>query len=90
VPSNPAQRAAEQQEVATAVRAIQILGQAFPEEFKAYIDGKATMTAFIEKMRVTLLKFRPEQEVKQAVGMIAQLLNKAAPQGDPNAATGLG
>lgn len=90
VPSNPAQRAAEQQEVATAVRAIQILGQAFPEEFKAYIDGKATMTAFIEKMRVTLLKFRPEEEVKQAVGMIAQLLNKQAPQGDQSAAAGLG
>jgi hypothetical protein len=63
-PSNPAQRAAEQQEVAMAVRAIQILGQAFPEEFRIYVDGKMTIKAFLEKMRVTLLKERPEGEVK--------------------------
>lgn len=90
VPSNPAQRAAEQQEVAMAVRAIQILGQAFPEEFRAFIDGKETMKAFIEKMRVTLLKFRPEQQVNDAVSMIAKLLGRhGAPTGDPSQAQGL-
>lgn len=90
VPSNPAQRAAEQQEVATAVRAIQILGQAFPEEFRAYIDGKETMKAFLEKMRVTLLKFRPQAQVDNAVGMISKLLGRhGAPTGDPSQAAGL-
>jgi hypothetical protein len=90
VPSNPAQRAAEQQEIAMAVRAIQILGQAFPEEFRAFIDGKETMKAFIEKMRVTLLKFRPETEVQGAVTMIAKLLARhGAPEGDQAAAAGL-
>jgi hypothetical protein len=90
VPSNPAQRAAEQQEVATAVRAIQILGQAFPEEFRAFIDGKATMKAFLEKMRVTLLKERPEEQVSAAVDMISKLLAKhGAPTGDPSQAAGL-
>lgn len=90
VPSNPAQRAAEQQEVATAVKAIQILGEAFPEEFKAYIDGKETMKAFIDKMRVTLLKFRPQAQVDNAVSMIAKLLKgHLAPSGDPAQAQGL-
>ena len=89
-PVNPAQRAAEQQEIATAVRAIQILGQAFPEEFKAYIDGKATMEAFIAKMRVTLLKFRPQAQVEQAVGMIQKLLSpKIGPTANPQQAAGL-
>jgi hypothetical protein len=89
-PSNPAQRAAEQQEVAMAVRAIQILGQAFPEEFRIYVDGKMTIKAFLEKMRVTLLKERPEAEVKQAIGQMAQLLARhGAPTGDPAQAQGL-
>jgi hypothetical protein len=89
-PVNPAQRAAEQQEIATAVRAIQILGQAFPEEFKAYIDGKATMQAFIDKMRVTLLKFRPQKDVDNAVGMIQKLLSpKIGPTANPQQAAGL-
>jgi Bacteriophage head to tail connecting protein len=90
VPSNPAQRAAEQQEIAMAVRAIQILGQAFPEEFRAYIDGKATIKAFLDKMRVTLLKFRPQDQVDTAVSMIAKLLGRhGAPTGDPEQAQGL-
>ncbi len=89
-PVNPAQRAAEQQEIATAVRAIQILGQAFPEEFKAFIDGRATMQAFIEKMRVTLLKFRPKQDVQNAVAMISKILSpRVVPTGNPQEATGL-
>ena len=87
---NPAQRAAEQQEIANAVRAIQILGQAFPEEFKAYIDGKQTMEAFLKKMRVELLKFRPQQHVDAAVGMIKQLLSpRIGPTANPQQAAGL-
>jgi hypothetical protein len=87
---NPAQRAAEQQEIATAVRAIQILGGAFPEEFKAFIDGQATMKAFTDKMRVTLLKYRDKQQVDEAVNMIAKLIaGRHPPTADPAQAAGL-
>jgi hypothetical protein len=79
---NPAQRAAEQQEIAMAERAIQMCGQAFPEEFKALIDGGATMKAILDKMRVTLLKFRPPDQVKAAVDQISKLLSpRVAPGG---------
>jgi hypothetical protein len=89
-PYNPAQRAAEQQEIATTVRNIQILGQAFPEEFKAFIDGKATMKALLEKTRDTLLKMRADDQVEKAVGMIQQLLSpRAVPGGTPQPAQGV-
>jgi hypothetical protein len=81
-PRNPAQAAAEQQEVGMAVKAIQILGGAFPEEFKVLIDGKMSMEAILEKMRVTLLKFRAPDDVKQAVAQIAQLVQgRQRPEG---------
>jgi len=81
-PRNPAQAAAEQQEVGMAVKAIQILGGAFPEEFKVQIDGKATMEAILQKMRVTMLKFRAPEEVQQAVAQISQLVaGRQRPQG---------
>jgi hypothetical protein len=60
---NPAQRAAEQQEIATNVQAIQILSQAFPEEFKVQIDGAATMKAIIDKMRAKLITFRQKEHI---------------------------
>lgn len=81
-PYNPAQRAAEQQEIAMVVRAIQILGQAFPEEFKAYIDGNESMKAILDKMRVTLLKFRKPDQIAKATDMIQKLLS---PRGVPGA-----
>jgi hypothetical protein len=63
---NPAQRAAEQQEIATNVQAIQILSQAFPEEFKVQIDGAATMKAIIDKMRAKLITFRQKEHIAAA------------------------
>lgn len=78
-PMNPAQRAAEQQEITMAVQSMQIIGQLFPEEFKAWIDGKSTMDALLKKMRVTLVKFREQDQVDQAVGMISQLLKGKLP-----------
>jgi hypothetical protein len=74
-PVNPAQRAAEQQDIAMAVRFIQIAGQAWPEEFKAYIDGRASMIALLQKMRVTLLKIRPQKDVDAAIKQIAPLIS---------------
>jgi hypothetical protein len=85
---NPAQRAAEQQEIATMQQCIQICGQAFPEEFKMTVDGGATIKAIVDKMRVKLLKFRPDDHVQAAVQGIAQLLKGQVPGGAPPQAPG--
>jgi hypothetical protein len=78
LPYNPAQRAAEQQEIATATQAAQILAQMFPEEWKMSIDGHATMQAFVDKMRVSgLLKFRDPNQVKQFIQQASQLTGGA-------------
>lgn len=91
LPYNPTQRAAEQQDIATATQAAQILAQMFPEEWKMSIDGGATMKAFVDKMRVSgLLKFRDPKEVQQFVQQAAQLAGAgqgggAAPTQQPGA-----
>jgi len=74
LPYNPAQRAAEQQEIATNVQAIQILSQAFPEEFKVQVDGAATMKAIIDKMRAKLIAFRDAGQIEAAIGQISSLM----------------
>jgi hypothetical protein len=84
LPRNPAQAAAEQQEVGMAVKAIQILGQAFPEEFKMYIDGAESIKAILDKMRVTLLKLRKPDQVKAAVAQMAQLAGARHVAGAPD------
>lgn len=79
-PYNPAQRAQNQQKVGNAVRAGQILGGLFPEEFKARIDGSATMDEVIKLMDVEdVLKKRSADDVKQAVDQISQLQGGGAP-----------
>lgn len=66
-PYNPAQRAAEQQEISTAVQSLQIVGQSFPEESRVSINGTETMKNIIEKMRTgDIVKFRTPGE-QQAV-----------------------
>jgi len=77
LPYNPAQRAAEQQEIATAFQCAQALSQMFPEEWRVWIDGKATMKAIIDKMRTSgLLKERSEKDVATALGHIQQLVGQ--------------
>lgn len=49
-PFNPAQRAAEQQEVAEFTRFVQIGGAAVPEEFKLYTDGPNTLKNLKKKL----------------------------------------
>jgi len=72
--SNPAQAAAQQQELAEAARTAQILGAMFPEEFKMNMDGRKTMTDWIEKSRTgAVLALRPLEEVKNAVDQMAKL-----------------
>lgn len=85
-PYNPAQRAAEQQEVAMALRFLALAGPNFPEEFRLMVDGGATMMAIADKMRVTgLVKFRDQKQAEGVIGMIAKLIEgrqRIAP-GDP-------
>lgn len=83
-PYNPAQRAAEQQEIATAVQCAQILGQMFPEEWKMWADGHATIQALIDKMRTSgLIKLRDEDAVKKVLPQIAQLVGARHDPGAP-------
>jgi hypothetical protein len=82
-PLNPSQRAAEQQEIAMAAQAIQLLGAAWPEEFKIGIDGRKSMKNILDKMRVTLLAFRPPDEVEAAIKQIAPLLKQHFAPGAP-------
>jgi hypothetical protein len=82
-PMNPAQRAAEQQEIAMAAQFIQLAGQAWPEEFKAFVDGQLSMKALADKMRVTLIKFRDPQQVQGALKTIQPLLQQHFAPGAP-------
>ena len=88
LPRNPAQSAAEQQEVGMAMKAVEFLGQAFPEEFKMYIDGEASMKAILDKMRVSLIKFRNKQQVAAAVQQMAQLVGARHVAGAPEQTPG--
>jgi len=92
-PYNPAQRAAEQQEIATAAQCAQMLGQMFPEEWKLHVDGGETIKTFIDKMRTSgLLKMRKKEAVAAALGQIKQLVAGQQPGGtagqQPEAAGG--
>lgn len=72
---NPAQRAAEQQEVMMAQNTLTMMGQTFPEEFKVKIDGGATMENFVKKTRTDgLIVFRKAEDVQKAADLIAPLV----------------
>lgn len=74
-PYNPTQRAAEQQEIATATQCANIMSQLFPEEWRLWIDGQLTIKAFIDKMRTSgLLKMRDPKQVEEALGRIKELI----------------
>lgn len=75
LPRNPAQAAAEQQELAKSMQMATYLAQTFPEEFKMFIDGKGSMKDMLDKARVTLLKMRDPDQVKAAVAQMSQLLS---------------
>jgi hypothetical protein len=73
MPRNPAEAAAQQQELAEAARAAQIMGAMFPEEFKMNTDGRATMKEWFDKARVTVIKMRDLKQVQDATKQMAQL-----------------
>lgn len=73
-PYNPAQRAAEQQEVAMAARFLSLVMPTFPEESRLKIDGSGTMEAIAAKMRVSgLVKFRDADTIGNVLDGIKQL-----------------
>ena len=88
MPRNPAQAAAEQQEVGMAIKALQIIAPTFPEEFKMYCDGAGTMKAIVDKMRVGLIKWRNPDQVKQATAAIAQRAGARHAGAPPNETPG--
>jgi hypothetical protein len=80
-PMNPAQIAADQQDVAMAVRFLSIVMPTFPEEAKIRIDGGATIEALRAKMGVEdLVKMRAAQDIQAALQQMQQLA-----QGRPGA-----
>lgn len=85
-PYNPAQRAAEQQEVAMFARFAQLGAPLFPEEWKLVTNGAKTLDMLAEKMRVKKIWVaRSEDEQKAAVQQIAQLMG-----GQPGEAPAVG
>jgi len=88
MPRNPAQAAAEQQEVGMAVKALQIIAGTWPEEFKMFVDGEKTMKWIVEKMRVTGISFRNKDQVQAVVGQIAQLAGARHVGQPPNVTPG--
>jgi hypothetical protein len=87
LPRNPAQAAAQQQELAEAARTAQILGGMFPEEWKMNADGRKTMENWIELSRTGgVLKLRNKEKVAQAVDQMAKLAGSRH-VGDPGEST---
>lgn len=73
-PMNPAQIAADQQDVAMAVRFLSIAMPTFPEEAKIRIDGGATIEAMRAKMGVEdLIKMRAPQDIQAALQQMQAL-----------------
>ncbi len=80
IPYNPAARAIEQNEVAAFARFVEIGGQAFPEEFKAYTDGEKSLDNLAKKIGADKIREKRDPEQMQgAVGMISQLMGGAVP-----------
>jgi len=86
-PYNPAQRAAEMEEVAMASRYLEMVLAFFPEEAKARLDGTAIMDKLAQKMRVMgengIISFRTDQQIKAALQQIAPLLAGGQQGGAP-------
>jgi hypothetical protein len=83
MPRNPAQAASEQQEIVKTMQLATYLAQTFPEEFKMYIDGAATMKNLIDKARVILIKLRDPAKVQQTVEQMSKILQPRPSVGAP-------
>jgi hypothetical protein len=82
LPYNPAQKAADQQDVAMALRYLGSVGPLFPEEFKVRIDGGKTMDNIAKLMGVEkIVVERSADDVKAALAQIQGLAQSQAPAG---------
>lgn len=70
-PQNPATRAAELQDVETAVRFNQTAATLWQQEFPLVVDGLKTMLALQEKMGDKLTVFRTPEEIEQRMQQMA-------------------
>lgn len=64
-----------------AVHGLQIAAQMWPEEYKLVVDGKATMMALFQKMRIELIKYRNQKQVDTVLKQMTQLIGSTAPGG---------
>ena len=69
-----------------AVHGLQIAAQLWPEEYRMWIDGKATMKALMDKMRIELVKFRNPAQVNEVLDRMQKLAGvQALGQRNPTA-----
>lgn len=74
LPRNPAQAAAEQQEIVKTMQIVQWCAQTFPEEFKIMVDGGMTMQNIAKKARLSLIEWRKKEHIQQAVDQMSKLI----------------
>ena len=75
MPRNPAQAAAEQQELAKAMQVLTYIIQTMPEEGKIGIDGTKTIKNFVEKARVSsIIVMRKAEDVQKAIEQMSKLV----------------
>ena len=87
-PANPAKRAQDMQKAQNAVRAAQIGGGLFPEEFKLAVDGAKTMDNIFKLMGAEgVIEKRDQAQIQQAASLINQVQG-GQPQGSIPGATG--
>lgn len=88
LPRNPAQAAAEQQEIVKTMQLVTWFAQNFPEEFKMMVDGGKTMKSIADKARLSLIAWRDPNTVQQFVDQASKLLGDKPVPGNPVAAPG--
>lgn len=88
LPRNPAQAAAEQQDIVKAMQMLTWSLQTFPEEAKMSIDGDKTMKNIIKKGRIDLIEFRPDEQKAAAVEQMQKLIGDRPIPGTPSQVPG--
>ncbi len=80
-PANPAKRAQDMQKAQNGVRAAQVGGALFPEEFKLGVDGAKTIANLIRLMGAEdVVEMRDQAQIQQAANLIGQV-SGGQPQG---------
>ena len=83
LPRNPAQAAADQQEVVKTMQMTTYMAQTFPEEFKVRVDGGKTMQNFVEKARTPMIAWRKQEDIQSAVDQMSKLTGDRPVPGQP-------